>query len=398
MTTPPEVPAVITAPPGVVNRRLFLTLSGAGALAVVGGPLLAACSSATSATSATGGAGSGKIGGNLYMFTWAGYEGSTVLKNWYKQHHISLHYKSITNQDPAAVIKGPGGDQWDCSSVNQGSSQAYYNDLHISTKITVAEVPNLANLLPFFKNSDFFKLGAGAYNCVPWTWGPIGISYREDRVKASELNSWQNLLEPKWKGRLGTFDDGNNMAWTAAVALGLDLTKITRTQAFGPIKNWLLKLKPNLKVLSTSLGDQVNTLVAGDVDVQLVGLTFFSAQAAQQHVQVGFTTPAVEGSYGFCDCVFVPPDSNHRANALAYANAILGGPTAVAMQNSLAQLSTNATVNPQLDKSVLKFFPSDLSTYSSKTLKWNRNYSDPNGPYATTTDLNTMWEQVKAGS
>jgi spermidine/putrescine transport system substrate-binding protein len=393
MTRHPVVSAASAPPEGVINRRLFLSASGAGALAIAGGSLLAACGSATGGSSS-----SSKVGGPLNMFTWAGYEGATVLKTWYKQHDIQLHYKSITNQDPAAVIKGPGGSEWDSSSVNQGSAQAYYNNLHISTKITVQEVPNLAGLLPFFKNSEFFRISDGVYNCVPWTWGPIGLSYRDDRVTADELNSWQNLLLPKWKGRLGTFDDGNNMAWTAAVALGLDLTKITRAQAFGPIKGWLKKLMPNLKVLSTSLGDQVNTLIAGDVDVQLVGLTYFSLQASQQHVKLGFTTPSVEGSYGFCDCVFIPPDSKHRANALAYANAILGGPTAIAMQNSLAQLSTNASVNPHLDASVLKFFPTNLSTYTSKTLKWNKNYSDPNGPYATTTDLQTMWEQVKAGS
>lgn len=387
-----------SAPPGVVNRRFFLRAGGTGVL----GAALAGCAPPGARTGRPGAVATtlppaGPAGGPLHVFTWAGYEGSGVLDPWYRARDIRLSYKSIANESPAAVVKGPGGDQWDCSSVNQGDALNYYSTLGISTLVTERDVPNLAQLLPFFKNNRrFFAVADGTYVCVPWTWGPLGISYRQDRVRPAELSSWQDLLHPRWKNRIGTFDDGPNMIATAAVATGIDPSTVTREQLGGPIRSFLQQLKPNIKVLCPSIGDQLNTLVSGDVDIQLVGLTFFTPQAAQQKVRVGFLVPAKEGSYGFTDCVFIPPHSRHRANALAYANALLGGDTAVRMMNSLVQLSTNRTVNDRLRPDVRHLFPSDLARYSSQTLKWNKSYYDLNSRYATVQEWTLLWQTIKA--
>src|SRR5262249_29234936 len=156
----------------------------------------------------------------------------------------------------------------------------------------------------FFRNSAFWQIKPGTYNSVPWTWGPLGVSYRPDKVKASEIQSWHDLTKPAFQGRLGTFDSALNMVSIGAVAVGADPGKLTRKQLDGPVKAYLQALRPNLKVLSTSLGDQVNTLVSGDVDAQLVGLTWFNNEGAKQGTKLAFLVPPKEGSFGFVDAVF----------------------------------------------------------------------------------------------
>jgi spermidine/putrescine-binding protein len=160
------------------------------------------------------------------------------------------------------------------------------------------------------------------------------------------------------------------------------------------VKEWLTKLKPQLKVLSTSIGDQLNLLESGDVDIEIVGLLW--NVAGSQSGQIDFRVPD-EGTYGFVDAVIVPPWSVHRQNAIAYANALMEGPTAIAQQEATFQMSTNPEVNDQVKDEVRKLYPDDLVAYVTDTLKWNKSWYDPNAGYATIDEWRKLWDDVKAG-
>ena len=397
-------------PAGVYSRRTFLKVAGLGTVAVAGGGLVAACASGTSPSPSAGAPSAGSpsaagsspssaislapAGGPFALFTWAGYDGKGVIDDWYKKNNVQIDVKYISNENLVNFMKSPGSDKWDASSVNQGDAEYLYAN-QVSSKITVAEVPALANMLPFFKDGTFWKVEDGVYNSVPWTWGPIGINTRPDKVPADALKSWQGLLDAKWKGRIGTYDDALNMISAGSVATGNDPGKLTTEQLNGPVKDFLVKLKPQLKVLSTSIGDQVNLLISGDVDIEILGLTWFIPQAKGQGVTIDFRIPD-EGSYGFVDAVFITPWAPHRANAVAYANALLTGDTAVTMQESVNQLSTNPDVNAKLKPEVRNLYPEDLGAYSGTTLKWNKSWYESSSGYATIDEWRKVWDDVKA--
>jgi spermidine/putrescine-binding protein len=397
-------------PAGVYSRRTFLKVAGLGAVAASGGGILAACASAASSSPSGGGSGSTApsasavrtspsatasqaVGGPFALFTWAGYDGKGVIDDWYAKNAIQLDVKYISNENLVNFMKAPGSEKWDASSVNQGDAEFIFAQ-KISSEITVDDVPALASMLPFFRDGSFWKVREGVYNSVPWTWGPIGVNTRPDKVPKDALSSWQGLLDPKLKGRIGTFDDALNMVSTAACATGNDPGKLTRDQLNGPVKDFLVKLKPQLKVLSTSIGDQVNLLISGDVDIELVGLTWFIVQAKSQGVTIDFLIPN-EGSYGFVDAVIITPGAPHRANALAYANALVSGDSAVTMQESVNQLSTSPDVNAKLKPDVRNLYPRDLASYSS-SLKWNKSWYEGTGQYATIDEWRKIWDDVKA--
>jgi spermidine/putrescine-binding protein len=398
-------------PAGIYSRRTFLKVAGLGAVAATGGGLLAACASSASQSPSAGGGASNApsaslpgaspsvaasqaaAGGPFALFTWAGYDGKGVIDDWYSKNGIQLDVKYISNENLVNFMKAPGAEKWDASSTNQGDAEFVFAQ-KISSEITIAEVPALANMLPFFKDGTFWKVRDGVYNSVPWTWGPIGVNTRPDKVPKDAISSWQGLLDRKWQGRIGTFDDALNMISTGACATGNDPGKLTREQLNGPVKEFLVKLKPQLKVLSTSIGDQVNLLISGDVDIELVGLTWFIVQAKSQGVTIDFLIPS-EGSYGFVDAVFITPWAPHRANAVAYANALISGDSAVTMQESVNQLSTNPDVNSKMKAEVRGLYPEDLSSYSS-ALKWNKSWYDAGGQYATIDEWRKVWDDVKA--
>ncbi len=400
----------IKPPPGVYTRRMFMRMAGATTVLAASGNVLAACGagaaspSTIGAPSPTAGAPSptagdpsptaaAVVGGDVNVFTWGGYEGSGIIDDWYASNSLKLNVKAITLPGGIPTTIQQGG--WDASSANQGDAE-YYHGLGISSEITVDEVPALAKMLPFFQEGSFWKIRDGVYNSVPWTWGPIGFMARPDRIPEGSIKSYWDLTKPEFKDRLGTFDDPLNMIATGAVANQLDPGALTREQLNGPVRDYLEKLVPNLKILAASLGDQINTLAAGDVDGYLVGFVWGTFEVRKQGVDAYFLVPEKEGAFGFCDAVFIPPEAEHRANAIAYANALLEGETAAAMQGAFIQLSTNAEVIDQASPEVRAVYPADLAAYASETLKWNKSYYDPAGAYATIEEWTALWEEVKA--
>ena len=90
------------------------------------------------------------------------------------------------------------------------------------------DVPSLAKMYPYFRDNPIWRWARASdtWNSVPWTWGAIGVNYLSDKV--AKPTSWDVLIDPKNRGRVGTYDDAYNNVSIAAIARGIPLTKITR--------------------------------------------------------------------------------------------------------------------------------------------------------------------------
>jgi spermidine/putrescine transport system substrate-binding protein len=403
-------------PPGVVTRRQFLYLSGGTIAAVTAGGLLAACSSAvtsapnaspTAAPTAAGTAAASAaacptqipstaaVGGPFNLFCWEGFDGKGVpiWDAWWGKNNIQLNVKYISNENLVALMKSPSGKDWDASSLNQGDVPNGWNE-GICTPITDQDVPSLAKMYPFFRDGDFWKICEGTYAAVPWTFGTIAVNIRTDKISADLLSSYEGLFDPKLKGRVGAFDDPLNMVATAAIATGLDPGKLTREQLNGPVKDWLVRLRPQLRALQTSIGDQSNVLASGDVWAEMIGMPVWVPTLKAQGIPVAFVTPK-EGALGYADSIFIPPTAPHRQNAIAWINAMMEGDTAKAINESNFQLSSNPDVNATLSQDVISYYSKDIQQYLGQ-MKFNRSYFDTSGPYATMEEWAKVWSDTKA--
>lgn len=389
----------ISVPEGVMCRRELFRLAGGGALTLSAGGLLAACgSSSSSASSSKAVAPTGKVGGKLTVFTWQGYDLTKPLAPWRVKNHIQQTVKFLNNQfDVASILRSPAGKAYDSSSANQAYTHLFQS-LGIMEPLSVADVPSLGQMFPFFRDSPIWKWSPGSanYNSAPWTWGAIGVNYIEGQVPKPD--SWNVLIDPANKGRVGTLDDPYNNVSIAAIANGIDLTNVTKADLNGPIKSWLMKMKANLKTISPNLGDQLTLLTNKQVDYMSVGLSEFVPQATAQGAHdVGFVVPK-EGGFGFCDAAFVTPWAPDKRNAFAFLEALLGGPTAAIAANNLMQGVAVPSVVPLLTKEVRGLYPYDnLQDYISKSLKFEVNYTPKAGQNIVSfNDLNTLWSNIKA--
>jgi spermidine/putrescine-binding protein len=376
---------------GLFSRRDFLRISAAGVVTVAAGGALARSAFAQPAPVASPMVGC-TPGGPLNLFTWQGYEGVGVptMDAFYADNDIQLNMTPIGNENLLQVMKSPGGENWDAFSVNQGDNPYYYSQ-GVLSPVSVEDVPNLAKMYAAVADNPIWKVGDGLYNAVPWTFGPLGINYLKSKFPDG-ISAYADALDPAY--RVGTFDSSLNMISTAACAVGLDPAVLTREQLNGPVKDWLLKSRPQLKVISTSIGDQLTVLINEEVDFQLVGLLWNVPQGAAQGAEVGFSLPE-EGSYGFCDSLAITPWAPNRCNALALANAYMDPATVGPLQGSLFQIGPTPEINEALPADVRSLYPDDIEADFFGKLKWNISHNDPEGPYATIEEWDAVWNEVK---
>jgi spermidine/putrescine-binding protein len=396
-------------PAGVVTRRHFLYLAGGVATVTATGGILAACGSgaAPSASSSTPAASAAPGGssspeacspeGEFSLLTWAGYEGTEVdaMAEFWQMSRIDLNAKALSNENVLNVMKSPAGKEWDAFTVNQGDNQYYFGQ-GVMSEVTVDEVPALADMYKGIIDSPIFKVRDGVYNSVPWTMGPLGINYIKDKI--DPVTSYAQVLESRFANRVGCFDSSLNMISTATCAVGLDPSVLTSEQLQGPVKEWLTKLRPQLKLISPSLGDQLTTLASGDVDLQLVGLTWNILQGRQQNLDVVFVYPD-EGTFGFVDCIAITPWAPNRCAALAYANACMTPETAAPLNASIVGLGTTDAINNKMKETNPEergLFPDDVVADFMGKMKWNVSHADPAGGYALIQEWDKVWSEIKA--
>ena len=379
-----------------LSRRKFLGLAGGAA----GAALLAACgvsssSDTTAAPATTAGPGTTtKVGGDLNLYVWEGYDQPAGFENWFSDNGITLNTKYITQpEEVPTVLRGPGGDQWDMS-YGDNVVLGDLKNLGLIRPITTDEVPGLEGLLPAFKVAPW-KNDDGTYNGVPWTWGFSGVTYRSDRVP--EPKSWYDLLDPQYQGRVSTVDGALNNVALASIAVGIDPDELTTDQLNGEVKDFLTQLFGQIRTLAPSIGDQISLLVSGDIDYMVVGLKFMDAETAAQGVETSTVVPS-EGAIGWADTAFIPPTAPHPENAFAFLNHLLDPKVNAEANSDLLQGPGVEAAIPLLSDEAKAQYPfDDIENYLENTLTFNRGFPrKKEGDRATYDDILAVWEEVKS--
>ena len=275
---------------GKMSRRQFMTRASAlGLTAGAIGSILAACGgkdgaapaaaptesaptepAPTESAPAESAAPTGPvdIAGDLDHFTYEGYDLPGIIDPWLEANGVTQNVSLVgTQADVEAKLLSPAGKGIDLTTANQGWVQSYL-DFGIVRPISVEEVPSLAKLFPRWQQFPY-RNEDGTFNVVPWTWGPLGLTYSLDRVK-EEPESWEIMFDPAFEDRVVMLDDGLTNMGLAAVILGFNPDELTQEQ-FAEVKDFLRRLLKQTKTLSPSYGDVISLFAAGEVDLNFLG-------------------------------------------------------------------------------------------------------------------------------
>ena len=125
------------------------------------------------------------------------------------------------------------------------------------------KIPNIDGLFSVFREADTRNLSIqedGDWTGVPWTWGSIGITWDEARVPGG-LSSWNDLLDPKFKGRVAMVNDPLGAFTLTAHILGKDPAAFPKDRCLPRTSDYLTKMVAQAKTVSPGFTEMTNALV-----------------------------------------------------------------------------------------------------------------------------------------
>jgi spermidine/putrescine transport system substrate-binding protein len=370
--------------------------STAPAETVAPGTTQAGTGQGTTTTAATSAAQVPAATGAIDLLSWEGYDLPGPMKAWKSANGVEVHAAYIASHDDIqAKIQAGGAKGLDLITYGPHYS-AYYRELGILTPLDEAKIPNLANLMPFFASDveNAWIAPDGTRTGVPWTWGALGISY-DSTVITEPPTSYDVFFEPKYKDKVGVFDDPSGSYAFAANVLGLNVSKMTEAD-FKTITDWLKRLVKQTKGIAPSFGDWVSQFVSGEIILGFNGwaaVKSFAEQAGKKGIETVW--PDEPGGYTFVDAWAIPPEADNPDTAYAWINETLEPAVNAAAAESLVGGVTVEGAAELLPGWLKGLFPyDDLDEFFDRAPLQN-NPPIHSDEYVTLDRLLETWQEVK---
>jgi len=340
-----------------LTRRDALRKLGIGVVAFGVGP--AAFAACGDDSSSGGGAADGGVKGSTIDFIWwQGYDLPDQMGEWKKANDVKVRSTYIAAaQDIQAKIASGGGGLDLTGYTHAGRDRAL--DTKAASPMDESKIPNLKNLAaPFLTGSasSWWKTAEGERVGVPYYWGAIGINYDESTTEAP--TSWSDLLDPKYKGRVGAIRDPITTLACACQALKLDASKLTPEDT-EKVKEFLSSLLKQVKTVSAGWADMASLFKSGDIDVGFAGWQGTQALAAKAGKSSVRTALPREGGVTFIIGWAIPTDSDSREATLAFINESLKPEIAAAAASANVNATTIEPAIPLVTKANRDVFDYD---------------------------------------
>ena len=259
--------------------------------------------------------------GTVNWLAWGGHVEPEGLKSFFDTSGIRVNHIGMSgNAETFAKLKLSGTAQYDLFEAD-GLWPVRYQQEGMIEPIDLESIPNVAkNLHPEFKRIPALQAGGGKMLIVPWGWNPTVLIYNKAKV-TSPPASYEVLLDPKYKGRVG-FSDQHEFMWpVAAFLLGYqEPFKMNKAQ-LDKAKDILIKIKRNAPTISKGWNEQLRLYVEETVWIGLSSPGRAMTIQAASGPTMGWERPK-EGYFGWIDGDMLVKGSPNRDAALAWINHI----------------------------------------------------------------------------
>jgi spermidine/putrescine transport system substrate-binding protein len=326
---------------GLTQRRLsrgeMLRVTGAGFGALSLASFLAACGSGNSSASGSTSNSPAKVGsaawwnqqkaGSQVRFAnWplyidveqqGGHSVHRSLQDFTKQTGIKVSYSEVIQaydsffgkiRPSLAAGQGTGYDL-----IVMGYPKWLPLMIHLGYLIALdhAKLPNFTADASSFAKNPFYDPG-NTYS-IPWQSGITGIGYNP-KLTGREITSYWDLMDPKFKGKVGMFADTEDLPNMALLGIGVEPTKST-PKDWQKAANVLKKQKQEGIVRKYYDQSYIDALTKGDTWLSMA----WSGDIYQANLSgapnLKFVVPK-EGGLLWSDCMCVPLHSGNPLGAL----------------------------------------------------------------------------------
>lgn len=259
----------------------------------------------------------------LRVLTWPGYADPDLVAQFEKRYRVRVDITTVGSDDvlrtKLADQEGPGYDVVAANTVEIAQFVAQ----QLLAPLPLVRIPNAAHQLPRFRQLQSIAGIArnGQVYAVPYTYSEMGLIY--DRQQFSQPpDSLAVLWDPRWRGRVLTFDDSRHGFSLAAMQLGLPPFGIAPAQ-FGAVAGHLVALRRNLLSFYNLPEESLDLFRRHRVAVMHAnyGRQQFK-QLRDAGLDVGYVVPR-EGALAWLDCWAITRRSTQAGLAAQWINYML---------------------------------------------------------------------------
>jgi spermidine/putrescine-binding protein len=230
------------------SRRRFLQVTGAAGAVVAFGGVSAACNLV------------GGQGGTFNWMTWGDHYIDSQLKAIEDSDNIVAAISELAgNAEGYAKLKEVKGQLDMISGDALWVPNAYHKDGLIEP-FDINELKVAEQLYPFAREFEIWTTPEG-YLGYPFGWSPISIYYNPKFVDPAP-DSWEALLDPKYKGRVVVENQPEEIVAYMGKAAGFDDVYNMTDEQLATVKGLLEQLKPNILRFAQQATDSVNSMIS----------------------------------------------------------------------------------------------------------------------------------------
>jgi len=211
-----------------------------------------------------------------------------------------------------------GGRGFDLVTLDTSQFPRYHQQ-GLLLPVNLDNIPNYRiEVLPEFHDITITMFDGEQYG-VPYAWGTIPMWY-DANVIPREPDSWRDMWDPKYKGKVIILDEPQNSVVLMAMIVGGVKNLYSLSEAdIERVKEGFLSLAPQIRTLTTGATDMINLIASGDA---VIGMAFGEQTAYvanQKGLNIQLTIPR-EGATGWLDCWAISAGTQNKELAEKWIN------------------------------------------------------------------------------
>ena len=301
------------------------------------------------------------------ILNWSSYIPDEVIKDFENEYGIKVNYSTYSsNEECLAKVQSAKEGTYDLIFPSD-----YMVELMIKRnliqKLDKSKLNNLGNI-----NYNYLNYTYDYYNdySLPFIAATVTLIYDSSKIK-EDINSYNDLLNPEYKGEIVMLDDQRIVIGMALMALGYDMND-TNYEHLEEAKEWLLRLKDNIKAFDS---DSPKTfMISKETSIGII----WSAEAAlamkyNDNLKVVYPK---EGFLVSVDNFAIPTHAKNIDNAYLFIDYILRGDVMKKIIESYPYKNVNIKTQNMLPYSYLENKASNLTDIEFNQGSFVKNIGD----------------------
>jgi spermidine/putrescine transport system substrate-binding protein len=284
-------------------------------------------------------------------------KGKTVypsLQQFTKETGIKVNYKEVINENDAFLgkinpsLKAGQSTGWDLIVITNGGSIEKLIRQNFLIELDHSKLPNFQKYAgTAYKNPTF---DPGNKFTIAWQAGLTGLAYNPKLTKRP-ITSFQDLFDPKFKGKITMFGDSTDFPTLTMIGLGIDPAKSTE-EDWKRTAEKMKELRPQIREFIDNAGE-AEVLQSGNAWISMAysGDIFILNNSGAPDIK--FVVPK-EGAVLWQDNMAIPKGAKHPLDAITYMDYVYRPDVATMLTEYIAYITPVPSVKDRLQAKAAK--------------------------------------------